>query len=331
MAALACEDTNSDETFMLVRSSKAFDALKEKLLAPDWQQSLLQVVTSTRSDVVMFGALVVFTPVLLIMVFCIAYRVASVSDMKEKPPEVTKPKTDPLSSAIPASTSVIAPQRYVCPELAVPSGLDCEFAIPHVRSDFMKKQAVKNPRDRQVLNHDILDRKGQPLLKLVLSRVDGQSQSSFFEQIRLAKPDETECATCELDVLCDGGRVRSHCSILVPSGESFGRLDETQGGPHERCFTISSAHAQEPWCLRVAGDFTTHQGVNVFCAQTGRRIAAITEPTAEASKDHYLLRIASCSDAALIMISLVVIDRIVALVDQTVISSRSLTSSHASH
>jgi len=322
---------STDETFMLVRSSRVFSHLEST--ASQWQHSVVQMVVSSQRSVVLFTLLFLIVVPLLVVVTC--FYLTRNFGKKEATPQARAQRDAP--SCTPSmrwlevrskasrlsqgseqrSTPEPFPPPYLCSELVVPAGKDCEFALPNLQAPSVE-EFFKDARECVSLPQDILDRTGRPLLRLALTRIAGKSLSSFFEYVLLAKPDATELASCELDMNSDDGPRRSQCSIYVKTGEFFARVEEMECVGGERSFTISGVHPKNPWHLRVRGDFKTHQ-VTVVSVETGRKVASTTDwPT---NTNHYLVRLASSSDAALVIIALVVIDRMVALVQHSTFST----------
>jgi len=338
---------STDEMFMLV-SSQRLSHLENTTLA--WRESFIQtmVVHTRENNLLVITLVLTIIPLIAFLLFFFFFYRGQISAKKELEPRSPRNALTPsirgggpeaeamggekmsftpsmrwLDLRSVSARGSMKPTTYLCSELVVPSGLDCEFALPNLQAAFVE-ELFQDTRECLSLPQDILDRKGRPLLRLALTRIAGQSRNSFFEYVLLAKPDASELASCELHVTCEGSNRQTQCSIFFTSGELFARVAETDrdvGNTRERSFLITSANPKEPWTMRVHGDVVNHT-VTVASVDTGRRVATLTNPETMSTGGHYLVRLASTTDAALLIIALVAIDRIVALMPVKILSGR---------
>lgn len=315
----------SDEMFMLVTSSAVFQNIERSTF--EWHEAFVQAVVTPSSGIMVVAFFVVLLPVLGLLMYAFLHFDASRKKMPE--PESWQISKAPSasssmrwldirskSSAQGSTTHENRPPPFLCSEMVVPSGLECEFALPNLQGAF-EEEFFNTSQECLSLPKDIRDRTGRPLLRVALSRIAGETRSSFFEYVLLAKQDATELASCELHMTSDGSRKRTRCSIFVKTGEVFASVEEENDPTREqRSFTVTGTHQDNPWQLRVFGDFEEHC-VEVINVETGRRVAGMLESEPILGGEHRIVRCASSADAALVIIALVIIDRIVALVPRT--------------
>lgn len=314
---------STDETCMLVRASRVFTEIENA--ASTWQDLLLEKIVrpiTTYGDYysVFYTMFIVGVPSLLILVVLWFLRSKDTEDAQSaadtsqrqshKVAEVGKPD-DSLNDKLIISTSFVPP-AYLSNEYMVPAGSESHFVLPNMQPAFAHE--FKTP-DCLSIARDILDKTGDRVFRLAITRIAAQSPSSFFECMLLAKPDGSELGSCELHLSNEDGRRRINCMIFLKTGDAFARMREVEshGDKRQRSFEISGAHPKNQWDLRVDGDLTNHNA-EVVNIRTSKLVAALTGPEVSSDNGFYGARFASMADTALMIIAFVAMDRIVTLV-----------------
>uniref|UniRef100_A0A7S1EW40 Uncharacterized protein n=1 Tax=Noctiluca scintillans TaxID=2966 RepID=A0A7S1EW40_NOCSC len=219
-----------------------------------------------------------------------------------------------------AAEPVHSPPTCLCSELVVPLRGECVLVLPSLRNVLSDDMVLR----------DIVDRNGKPLLRLALTRVPtGSRRSTQSELLMLAKLNEQDLTWCELEVpRLEKGR--AHCSIFCASGVLFASLREEDGETQDeshRSFVVSGASRDDPWRLRINGDFASRK-LSVTNLSTGKPVAVVTSGQdmafTRSTEDYYKVRLGPLGDSALVIMSCVVIDRILTLTN----SPGSVTSSN---
>lgn len=198
----------------------------------------------------------------------------------------------------------------LCPELVVAPHVECVFAVPLLQMHITTQEGM--------VLRDITNKMGEPLLRLALTRVPTDHPRSVqSEYVMLTRLDETELAFCELEVTRRG--TVAQCSVYCTTGDVFARVHQEEGASSGglKSFIVTGMSENSPWQIRFSGDFIKHK-IDAVVMETGKLVAAMSSgeemPMASSGKfDHYQARLGPTADGALILISLLAIDRMMAL------------------
>lgn len=191
-------------------------------------------------------------------------------------------------AAAPTEESQTTGQDSLCPSLVVPSGTEFVFAVQEVITT-----------ERQELSFNIVDLKGTPLSKVILSESRQATQPKIMLQTMAGAP----LASVDTHEWHHG--TSEPMAICRSSGALFGRI---QKEPSSGRYVIR--HRAGRKLLTFHGDFH-EKAVNVMSSITGQLVGASEKCVVDFnSMSHYQVRVAPSTDAGLVICGLLAIDKL---------------------
>jgi hypothetical protein len=179
-------------------------------------------------------------------------------------------------------------QDSLCPSLVVPSGTEFVFAV----------QEVVTP-ERQEISFNIVDLKGTPLSRVILSESRSATQPKIMLQTMANAP------LASVDTLEWHQGTTEPLSICRANGALFGRI---QKEPSSGRYVIR--HRAGRKLLTFHGDFH-EKAINVMSCITGQLVGASEKCVVDFnSASHYQVRVAPSTDAGLVICGLLAIDKL---------------------
>jgi len=223
------------------------------------------------------------------------------------PPQLSSPLPRQFSGGLPGGQAAGGHEAGLCPELVVPDGSECVLAIPTLES---------LPAHAATLEHCIVDKTGEPLLRIIVERKVGQGPGvaqETLERLTLAAwKDGYALVSAEVHV--PTGRTPQggpYCIISHPQGQVFARVEEVAGEGQASTFVLSSATGAQ-WQYRIHG-FVQDRSLTVTTS-AAQLVAAVEPGTSFNFETHgvefYKLRVAPRVDAGLLSIAMLAIDRL---------------------
>lgn len=229
---------------------------------------------------------------------------------REERPRKSPPVSQRSHEPAPAAQQAAPPPRPVdnrilCKELVVPEGTECVLAVPITGLESTR-------RSRKTF--DITDKKGKTLLKVALEIPKGPS-GHMLERLTLQSASAQDAlASCDIliPVLNRGsGGPKIRCSIQSKTGDLFGRIDfEAQTSDTGQCYEMIGVGGT--WHVSFYGNLGEHS-LNVTNDKS-QLLATVEQANLSFASpgSYYQLRVAPLSDAGLILIALLALDRMFA-------------------
>lgn len=210
--------------------------------------------------------------------------------LSQKPvTRVSEPEARPTGpSGAPPNESQTTGQDSLCPSLVVPSGTEFVFAVQEVITT-----------ERQELSFNIVDLKGTPLSRVILS------ESRHSTQPKIILQTMANASLASVDTLACHQGTDEPIAICRANGALFGRI---QKEPSVGRYVIR--HRAGRKLLTFHGDFN-EKAINVMSCITGQLVGASEKCVVDFnSASHYQVRVAPNTDAGLVICGLLAIEKL---------------------